>query len=187
MPDGHVSLWRLVSLDYQFFVNNRKAYGLFTAICSSLLFSLIACSDLGLGTDEAEEDFGVWQVKTMVAIIFSMLSENCGKWSIYTECWNFFFLDEWPVELSFLSNLWPWLCLNFPLCCRSHIYWPWNCEIQVRNRSLVSAFVTVHYNQSWVSSAAEKACKCFPAVTMEVGWILRKVTVYSVIWCTDHS
>ncbi|RLW01315.1 hypothetical protein DV515_00008233, partial [Chloebia gouldiae] len=33
---------------------------------------------LGLGTDEAEEDFGVWQVKTMVAIIFSMLSEGCN-------------------------------------------------------------------------------------------------------------
>uniref|UniRef100_A0A8C0ANR4 Epithelial splicing regulatory protein 2 n=1 Tax=Buteo japonicus TaxID=224669 RepID=A0A8C0ANR4_9AVES len=31
---------------------------------------------LGLGTDETEEDFGVWQVKTMVAIIFSMLSES---------------------------------------------------------------------------------------------------------------
>ncbi|XP_019475301.1 epithelial splicing regulatory protein 2-like [Meleagris gallopavo] len=38
---------------------------------------------LGLGTDEAEEDFGVWQVKTMVAIIFSMLSENCDH--IFTD------------------------------------------------------------------------------------------------------
>ncbi|KFQ02345.1 Epithelial splicing regulatory protein 2, partial [Leptosomus discolor] len=38
---------------------------------------------LGLGTDETEEDFGVWQVKTMVAIIFSMLSENCNR--IFTE------------------------------------------------------------------------------------------------------
>ncbi|NXW89041.1 ESRP2 protein, partial [Alopecoenas beccarii] len=38
---------------------------------------------LGLGTDETEEDFGVWQVKTMVAIIFSMLSESCNH--IFTE------------------------------------------------------------------------------------------------------
>ncbi|NWQ73538.1 ESRP2 protein, partial [Columbina picui] len=38
---------------------------------------------LGLGTDETEEDFGVWQVKTMVAIIFSMLSEGCNH--IFTE------------------------------------------------------------------------------------------------------
>ncbi|NXA54394.1 ESRP2 protein, partial [Nothocercus julius] len=38
---------------------------------------------LGLGTDETEEDFGVWQVKTMVAIIFSMLSESCND--IFTE------------------------------------------------------------------------------------------------------
>ncbi|NXE07076.1 ESRP2 protein, partial [Lophotis ruficrista] len=38
---------------------------------------------LGLGTDETEEDFGVWQVKTMVAIIFSMLSENCNH--VFTE------------------------------------------------------------------------------------------------------
>ncbi|EMP41254.1 Epithelial splicing regulatory protein 2 [Chelonia mydas] len=34
--------------------------------------------DIGLETDETEEDFGVWQVKTMVAIIFSMLSETCN-------------------------------------------------------------------------------------------------------------
>ncbi|TFK09026.1 Epithelial splicing regulatory protein 2 [Platysternon megacephalum] len=33
---------------------------------------------IGLETDETEEDFGVWQVKTMVAIIFSMLSETCS-------------------------------------------------------------------------------------------------------------
>ncbi|XP_071670494.1 epithelial splicing regulatory protein 2 isoform X4 [Patagioenas fasciata] len=38
---------------------------------------------LGLGTDETEEDFGVWQVKTMVAIIFSMLSESCNH--VFTE------------------------------------------------------------------------------------------------------
>ncbi|XP_065518253.1 epithelial splicing regulatory protein 2 isoform X2 [Lathamus discolor] len=38
---------------------------------------------LGLGTDEAEEDFGVWQVKTMVAIIFTMLSESCSH--LFTE------------------------------------------------------------------------------------------------------
>ncbi|NXX90552.1 ESRP2 protein, partial [Centropus bengalensis] len=38
---------------------------------------------LGLRTDEMEEDFGVWQVKTMVAIIFSMLSEGCNY--IFTE------------------------------------------------------------------------------------------------------
>uniref|UniRef100_A0A8C6YR54 Epithelial splicing regulatory protein 2 n=1 Tax=Nothoprocta perdicaria TaxID=30464 RepID=A0A8C6YR54_NOTPE len=38
---------------------------------------------LGLGTDETEEDFGVWQVKTMVAIIVSMLSESCDD--IFTE------------------------------------------------------------------------------------------------------
>nr|XP_009939267.1 PREDICTED: epithelial splicing regulatory protein 2 [Opisthocomus hoazin] len=38
---------------------------------------------LGLETDETEEDFGVWQVKTMVAIIFSMLSESCNH--IFTE------------------------------------------------------------------------------------------------------
>ncbi|KFP72887.1 Epithelial splicing regulatory protein 2, partial [Acanthisitta chloris] len=38
---------------------------------------------LGLGTDETEEDFGVWQVKTMVAIIFSLLSESCNH--VFTE------------------------------------------------------------------------------------------------------
>lgn len=63
-----------------------KPYYLFTKDCGSLLFSIITCLDLGLGTDEAEEDFGVWQVKTMVAIIFSMLSEGCSKLTIYTEC-----------------------------------------------------------------------------------------------------
>uniref|UniRef100_A0A672TKA0 Epithelial splicing regulatory protein 2 n=1 Tax=Strigops habroptila TaxID=2489341 RepID=A0A672TKA0_STRHB len=38
---------------------------------------------LGLGTDETGEDFGMWQVKTMVAIIFSMLSESCSH--VFTE------------------------------------------------------------------------------------------------------
>lgn len=138
-----------------------KPYGLFTNDCASLLFSIITYLDLGLGTDETEEDFGVWQVKTMVAIIFSMLSESCSKWPVYSECWNFSFLCESTVVLSFLSNLWPWLYFNVLFCCRSHIYWAWNCEIQIRNRSMVSAVVIVHYNQSWVLSIARKDSKSF--------------------------
>lgn len=140
-----------------------KPYYLFTKDCGSLLFSIITCLDLGLGTDEAEEDFGVWQVKTMVAIIFSMLSEGCSKLTIYTECWNPF-LKELAVVLSFLSNLWPWLYLNFLFCHRSCIYWAWNCEIQVWNRSLVSALVTVVYKQRWILCRARKACEYFPMV-----------------------
>lgn len=81
----------------------------------------------------------------MVAIIFSMLSEGCSKLTIYTECWNPSFLKELAAVLSFLNNLWLWLYLNFLFCHRSHIYWAWNCETQVWNRSLVSALVTVVY------------------------------------------
>lgn len=55
-------------------------------IVKSFLFSLTRCIDIGLETDETEEDFGVWQVKTMVAIIFSMLSETCSKWDICMGC-----------------------------------------------------------------------------------------------------
>ncbi|NXC15509.1 ESRP2 protein, partial [Corythaeola cristata] len=62
---------------------SKKPYDLFRNDCASLLFSIITCLDLGLGTDETEEDFGVWQVKTMVAIIFSMLSESCNH--VFTE------------------------------------------------------------------------------------------------------
>lgn len=65
---------------------------MFTIDCASLLFSIITCSDLGLGTDETEEDFGVWQVKTMVAIIFSMLSEGCSKLTADTECTSHLFV-----------------------------------------------------------------------------------------------
>lgn len=138
-----------------------KPYYLFTKDCGSLLFSIITCLDLGLGTDEAEEDFGVWQVKTMVAIIFSMLSEGCSKLTIYTECWNPF-LKELAVVLSFLSNLWPCLYLNFLFCHRSCICWAWNCEIQVWNRSLVSALVMVVYKQRWILCTARKAVNVSP-------------------------
>ncbi|KAG8143947.1 putative Epithelial splicing regulatory protein [Naja naja] len=33
---------------------------------------------IGYGIDESEEDFGVWQVKAMVAIVFSMLPDTCS-------------------------------------------------------------------------------------------------------------
>lgn len=100
----------------------------------------------------------------MVAIIFSMLSEGCSKLIIYTECQNLSFLKELAVVLSFLSNLWPWLYLNFLFCHRSCIYWAWNCEMQVWNRSLVSALVMAVYKQRWVLCRARKACEYFPTV-----------------------
>lgn len=86
MSNRHMSLLRPVHLITSSVLISGKPYDLFAKDCASLLFSIITCLDLGLGTDEAEEDFGVWQVKTMVAIIFSMLSEGCSKLTIYTEC-----------------------------------------------------------------------------------------------------
>lgn len=41
--------------------------------CYSLLI------DLGLETDATEDDFGVWEVKTMVAIILHLLESPSGK------------------------------------------------------------------------------------------------------------
>lgn len=35
--------------------------------------------DLGLETDATEDDFGVWEVKTMVAVILHLLEEPSGK------------------------------------------------------------------------------------------------------------
>lgn len=79
MSSSHASLVTPVNLIASSVLISGKPYDLFTNDCASLLFSIITCLDLGLGTDETEEDFGVWQVKTMVAIIFSMLSESCSK------------------------------------------------------------------------------------------------------------
>lgn len=79
MSNDHMSPLRPVNLITSSVLISGKSYDLFTNDCASLLFSIITCLDLGLGTDETEEDFGVWQVKTMVAIIFSMLSESCSK------------------------------------------------------------------------------------------------------------
>lgn len=88
MSSGQVSLLRPVNVITSSMLISGKPYDLFINDCASLLFSIITWLDLGLGTDEAEEDFGVWQVKTMVAIIFSMLSESCSKCPIYTKRWN---------------------------------------------------------------------------------------------------
>lgn len=35
--------------------------------------------DLGLETDATEDDFGVWEVKTMVAVILHLLEGPSGK------------------------------------------------------------------------------------------------------------
>ena len=35
--------------------------------------------DLGLETDATEDDFGVWEVKTMVAVILHLLEGSNGK------------------------------------------------------------------------------------------------------------
>lgn len=35
--------------------------------------------DLGLETDATEDDFGVWEVKTMVAVILHLLEGPIGK------------------------------------------------------------------------------------------------------------
>lgn len=81
-----MSLLRAVNVIASSVLISGKLYDSFTNDRASLLFSVITWLDLGLGTDETEEDFGVWQVKTMVAIIFSMLSESCSKCPIYTKC-----------------------------------------------------------------------------------------------------
>ncbi|XP_060643895.2 epithelial splicing regulatory protein 2 isoform X2 [Anolis sagrei] len=39
---------------------------------------------IGYGIDETEEDFGVWQVKAMVAIIFSMFPDSCIANHLFT-------------------------------------------------------------------------------------------------------
>ncbi|NXU54922.1 ESRP2 protein, partial [Turnix velox] len=63
---------------------------------------------LGLGTDEAEEDFGVWQVKTMVAIIFSMLSESCNH--IFTEPETVKCKYETDLKLTLVAFSFCFLC-----------------------------------------------------------------------------
>ncbi|XP_048372207.1 epithelial splicing regulatory protein 2 isoform X1 [Sphaerodactylus townsendi] len=40
---------------------------------------------IGFAIDETEEDFGVWQVKAMVAIIFNMLSDTCVSDHTFTD------------------------------------------------------------------------------------------------------
>lgn len=50
-------------------------------LCWEIFFLIIISLpiDLGLETDATEDDFGVWEVKTMVAVILHLLEEPSGK------------------------------------------------------------------------------------------------------------
>lgn len=58
-------------------VNRIGAYAVFTVTSLPI--------DLGLETDATEDDFGVWEVKTMVAVILDLLKESSSKFSL-TAC-----------------------------------------------------------------------------------------------------
>ena len=61
--------------------------------CDSLLI------DLGLETDATEDDFGVWEVKTMVAIILHLIESPSGKVPLTT-----FHLFSWLGECLPLTS-----------------------------------------------------------------------------------
>lgn len=45
-------------------------------------FATSLSTDLGLETDATEDDFGVWEVKTMVAVILHLLDGPNGEVSL---------------------------------------------------------------------------------------------------------
>lgn len=47
--------------------------------CWNSLIAISLLIDLGLETDATEDDFGVWEVKTMVAIILHLLEGPSGQ------------------------------------------------------------------------------------------------------------
>lgn len=47
--------------------------------CWDFLIVISLLIDLGLETDATEDDFGVWEVKTMVAVILHLLEGSSGK------------------------------------------------------------------------------------------------------------
>lgn len=47
--------------------------------CWDFLIVISLLIDLGLETDATEDDFGVWEVKTMVAVILHLLEGPSGK------------------------------------------------------------------------------------------------------------
>lgn len=53
-------------------------------LCWDFLIVIFLLIDLGLETDATEDDFGVWEVKTMVAVILHLLEEPSGKVSLTT-------------------------------------------------------------------------------------------------------
>lgn len=59
-------------------------------LCWNSLIAISLLIDLGLETDATEDDFGVWEVKTMVAIILHLLEGPSGKVPLTT--WHLFSL-----------------------------------------------------------------------------------------------
>lgn len=47
--------------------------------CRDFLIVISLVAELGLETDATEDDFGVWEVKTMVAVILHLLEGPSGK------------------------------------------------------------------------------------------------------------
>lgn len=71
--------------------------------CYSLLI------ELGLETDATEDDFGVWEVKTMVAIILHLLESPSGKVPLTT----FHLFSRLGECLPLSSSKFPSPCVTF--------------------------------------------------------------------------